>query len=97
MMFRLFKTSPGAVPDSVFKTVSLYFILAGIVLMLLAALSAGVWGSWSTVLLPHLSTKWLVWGVRGIGLGCMGLMVHDIARFIKCQWQKYNARKGGTR
>jgi hypothetical protein len=96
-MLRLFKRPLQEVPGNIFKTLSLYLILAGLVVMVLAALSMGVWGGLPTLLLPRLSTQWLVWGARGIGLGCMGLMVHDIARFIKCQWQKYNARKGGTR
>lgn len=97
MRFSFFKNRPGSQPDSLFKTLSLYLILAGLVVILLAALSMGVWGHWSTLLLPRLSTQWLVWGARGIGLGCTGLMLHDIVRFITGRWQKYRLRKGGTR
>lgn len=97
MRFSFFKKRPGSQPDSRFKTLSLYFILAGLVVMVLTALSMGVWGHWSTLLLPRLSTQWLVWGARGTGLGCMGLMLHDIVRFMTSRWQKYRQRKGGTR
>jgi hypothetical protein len=97
MRFSFFKKQPGSEPDSLFKTLSLYLILAGLVVMVLAALSMGVWGNWSTLFLPRLSTQWLVWGARGIGLGCTGLMLHDIVRFITGRWQKYRQRKGGTR
>ena len=96
-MFRLIKTSPHSVPDNLFKTLSLYLVLTGLVLMLLAALSTGVWGKWSTLLLPRLSTQWLVWGAKGFGLGCMGLLIHDAVRFMKDLCRKYKLRKDGPR
>lgn len=93
MRFSFFKTRPGSQPDSLLKTVSLYVILAGLLVLVAVGMSFGLWG----VLHKPLPLGFFVTGVMITAAGCAGLMLDDAMRVITCLWRKYNARKGGTR
>ncbi|WP_159282620.1 hypothetical protein [Rahnella variigena] len=93
MRFSFFKTRSGSQPDSLLKKVSLYVILAGLLVLVAVGMSFGLWG----VLHKPLPLGFFVTGVMITAAGCAGLMLDDAMRVITCQWRKYNARKGGTR
>lgn len=93
MRFSFFKQQPGSRPDSLLKTVSLYVILAGLLVLVAVGLSFGLWG----FLHKSLPLGFFVTGVTVTAAGCAGLMVDDAVRLITCQWRKYSTRKGGTR
>jgi len=93
MMFSFFKKQPGSPADSLLKTVSLYAILAGLLLLVAVGLSLGLWG----FLHKPLPLGFFVTGVAVTAAGCAGLMVDDVVRFMTRQWQKYIPRKGGSR
>ncbi len=93
MRFSFFKNRPGSQPDSLLKTISLYVILAGLLILVAVGLSFGLWG----FLHKPLPLGFFVAGVTVTAAGCAGLMVDDAVRFIACLWRKYNAHKGGTR
>lgn len=93
MMFAFFKRQPGSQPDSLLKTVSLYVILAGLLILVAVGMSFGLWG----FLYKPLPLGFFVTGVTVTAAGCAGLMVDDAVRFITSQWQKYRHSKGGTR
>lgn len=92
MRFSFFKYRTGSQPDSLLKTVSLYVILTGLLVLVAVGMSFGLWG----FLHKPLPLSFFVAGVTVTAAGCAGLMVDDAVRFIACQWRKYNAHKGGT-
>ena len=92
MRFSFFKNRLCSHPDSLLKTISLYVILAGLLILVAVGLSFGRWG----FLHKPLPLGFFVAGVTVTAAGCAGLMVDDAMRVITCQWRKYNARKGGT-
>lgn len=93
MMFSFFKQQPGSPADSRLKTVSLFLIFAGLVLLVVVELSFGLWG----FMHKPLPFGFFVTGVTVTAAGCAGLMVDDVGRIMTRQWQKYIQRKGGTR
>ena len=93
MRFSFFKKQLGSRPDSLLKTVSLYVVLTGLLILVAIGLSLGMWG----ILHKPLPLGFFVAGVVVTAAGCAELMVDDSVRFIKRQLQKYSVRKGGTR
>lgn len=87
MMLRFFKKRPGSQPDSLLKTVSLYVILAGLLVLVAVGLSFGLWG----FLHKPLPLGFFVTGVTVTATGCAGLMVDDARRCLKnvlCRYRK---------
>ncbi|QLK63903.1 hypothetical protein GE278_24240 (plasmid) [Enterobacteriaceae bacterium Kacie_13] len=90
-MFLFFKTPPGAPADSRLKTVALYLIFAGLVLLVVFEVSIGFWG----LLYYPLSGRWFVASVLAIWAGCVGLMVDDVRRMLKKMREKYGKNRHG--
>lgn len=79
MRFSFFKKRPGSQPDSLLKTVSLYVILGGLLILVAVGLSFGLWG----FLHKPLPLGFFVTGVMVTAAGCVGLMVDDAHRCLK--------------
>jgi len=85
-MFCCLKTPANKPADSLLKTVSLYLIFAGLLILIVVEMSLGLWGFWYN----PLSLRWFIFGVTETAAGCAGLMVYDIRLFLRKMWGKWN-------
>lgn len=90
-MFSFFKKRPESRADSLLKTVSLYAVLAGLLVLVAVGLSFGLWG----FMYKPLPLGFFVTGVTVTAAGCAGLMLDDARQYLQkalCRYRRAHAK-----